>query len=157
LKQLRFLIRSATLRGSLRRDYPERPFLGVGAIIIEQQKVLLVRRANPPLQGEWSIPGGMVETGETTREAVVREVHEETGLEVKPVQLLEVFERILRDDDARVRYHYVLIDYLCHVAGGAASAGSDVTELCWAGAEELKELSVSPETCSLIRRALISS
>ena len=140
----------------MRRDYPERPFLGVGAIIIDEQRVLLVRRANPPLQGEWSIPGGMVETGETTREAVVREVKEETGLEIQPVQLLEVFERILRDDDSRVRYHYVLIDYLCRVSGGAASAGSDVTELCWAGADQLKELSVAPETSRVIQKALVS-
>jgi len=140
----------------LRRDYPERPLLGVGAIVIERQRVLLVRRANPPLQGQWSIPGGVVETGETTREAVVREVQEETGLEVKPVEFLEVFERILRDENSRVRYHYVLMDYLCQVIGGAARAGSDVTELCWASADQLKELSVSPETCSVLQKALIS-
>lgn len=127
----------------------------MGAIIIEQQKVLLVRRANPPLKGEWSIPGGMVESGETTREAVVREVREETGLEVKPLQLVEVFERILRDEDSRVRYHYVLVDYLCQVTGGAARAASDVTELCWAGADQLRELSVAPDTCNVIRKALV--
>jgi len=137
----------------MRRDYPDRPFLGVGAVIIDDSRVLLVRRSNPPLQGEWSIPGGLVETGETTREAVVREVLEETRLQVEAIGLVEVFERILRDTQSRVQYHYVLLDYRCGVVGGEAQAGSDVSEVRWAKLPELESLSVLPETCAVIRKA----
>ena len=115
-----------------------------------------MRRANPPLEGEWSIPGGLVETGETTKEAVIREVQEETGLEIKPVELVEVFERILRDQQSRVEYHYVLIDYLCEVVRGEAKPGSDVTEVCWAQGSQLKDFSVAPETLRVIQKALAS-
>lgn len=138
------------------REYPDRPLLGVGAIIVRDSRVLLVRRGNPPLQGEWSIPGGLVETGETTREAVVREIREETGLKIEPVSLVEVFERILRDTEAKVQYHFVLIDYLCRVVGGEANAGSDVTELRWAAAADLERFSVAADTCAVIRKALHS-
>jgi 8-oxo-dGTP diphosphatase len=141
----------------MRRDYPDRPFLGVGAVIIHDNRVLLVRRANPPLQGEWSIPGGLVETGETTRDAIVREVLEETGLQVEVTELVEVFERILRDEQSRVQYHYVLLDYQCRVRDGAAQAGSDVSELLWATMSELESFSVAPETCAVIRKAFDSA
>jgi mutator protein MutT len=129
----------------------------VGAIIVRHGSILLVRRANPPLQGQWSIPGGLVETGETTKEAVTREVREETGLEVQPEQLIEVFERILRDNESRVQYHFVLIDYLCRVVAGEGRAGSDVSELHWASCDELESLAVAPETCAVIRKATITS
>jgi mutator protein MutT len=140
----------------MRRDYPDRPFLGVGAIIFRDDKILLVRRLNPPLKGEWSIPGGLVETGETTQQAIVREVMEETALQVVPIKLVEVFERILHDEQSRVQYHYVLLDYLCRVDGGEAQAASDVTELRWLPAEELESLSVAPDTCAVIRKAISS-
>lgn len=136
------------------REYPDRPFLGVGAIIERGAHILLVRRANPPLAGEWSIPGGLVETGETITGAVIREVREETGLEVKPVKLVEVFERILRDKDSRVKYHFVLLDYLCHVLSGEARAASDVSEVRWVELRELQLYKVAPETCVVIRKAL---
>ena len=139
----------------MNRTYPDRPLLGVGAIILRDQRILLSRRANPPLQGEWSIPGGLVETGETTKEAIIREVREETSLEVEPVTLVEVFERILRDKESRVQYHFVLIDYLCRIISGEAKAGSDVTELRWAKCEELESLAVSSETCAVIRKAMV--
>ena len=126
----------------------------MGAIIVLDRRVLLVRRANPPLQGEWSIPGGLVETGETTKEAIVREVREETGLTVETLKMIEVFERILRDKDARVQYHFVLIDYLCRVISGEAHAASDVSELRWASLVELSSLAVAPETCAVIRKAM---
>ena len=126
----------------------------MGAIIVLDRRVLLVRRANPPLQGEWSIPGGLVETGETTKEAIVREVREETGLTVETLKMIEVFERILRDKDARVQYHFVLIDYLCRVISGEAHAASDVSELRWASLVELSSLAVAPETCAVIRKAI---
>jgi 8-oxo-dGTP diphosphatase len=136
------------------RRYPERPFLGVGAIVVQDGRVLLARRANPPLQGEWSIPGGLVETGETAAEATVREVREETGLEVRALRLVEVFERIVRDSAGRVEYHFVLLDYLCEVLSGEAAAGDDVTELRWVAAGELEQCSVAPGTCAVVRKAL---
>jgi mutator protein MutT len=138
----------------MRRDYPDRPLVGVGAIIIDDNRVLLARRANPPLQGEWSIPGGLVEIGETTRDAIIREVLEETALRVEVVTLVEVFERIVRNNQSRVQYHYVLLDYRCRVLGGQAQAGSDVSELRWATLDELELLSVAPESCAVIRKAL---
>jgi 8-oxo-dGTP diphosphatase len=138
------------------RDYPDRPLLGVGAIIVRDEQVLLVRRSNPPMQGEWSIPGGLVETGETTREAIIREVREETGLEIEVVKLAEVFERIVRDPDSRVQYHYVLIDYVCRPTTSEAHAGSDVSEVRWVNTDRLEKLAVAPETCEVIRKALIS-
>jgi len=96
----------------MKREFPEIPLVGVGAIIIEASRVLLVKRAHPPLQAQWSIPGGVLEIGEMIREAAVREAREETGLVVEPEDLLGVYDRILRDIDERVQYHYVLIDFL---------------------------------------------
>ncbi len=139
---------------TIHRDYPDRPLLGVGAIIAQDGNVLLVRRTNPPLQGQWSIPGGLVEIGETTKEAAIREVQEETGLQIEPVHLVEVFERILRDQEKCVQYHYVLMDYLCRVLSGKATPGSDVSEVCWARFDELESLSVGPETCAVVRKAI---
>lgn len=141
----------------MRRDYPDRPLLGVGAVIIRDHRVLLVRRAKPPLQGEWSIPGGLVETGETTRDAIVREVLEETGLHVEVAELVEVFERVVRDHQSRVQYHYVLLDYRCRVFRGEAQAGSDASEVRWSKTDDLESLSVAPETCAVIRKALGST
>jgi mutator protein MutT len=126
----------------------------VGAIIMQDERILLVRRSNPPLQGEWSIPGGVVETGETTKEAIVREVREETGLEIEVVRLAEVFERIVRDRESRVQYHFVLIDYLCQVIAGEAHAASDVSEVRWVRTDELEKFAVAPETCEVIRRTV---
>jgi len=139
---------------TIKRDYPDRPLLGVGAIIVQNDRILLVRRANAPLQGEWSIPGGLVETGETIKEALIREVREETSLEIEPINLVEVFERILRDKEARVQYHFVLIDYLCRVVSGKAVASSDVSDLVWATTDELQMYSVPEETCRVIRKAI---
>ena len=138
----------------MHRDYPDRPLLGVGAIIVQNERILLARRANPPLQDEWSIPGGLVETGETIQEALVREAREETGLEIEPVKLVEVFERILRDKEARVQYHFVLINYLCRVVSGEAQASSDVSDVVWVAAHKLESYSVAEETCRVVRRAL---
>src|SRR5260221_2715525 len=107
----------------MKREFPEIPLVGVGAVIIEASRVLLVKRAHPPLQAEWSIPGGVLEVGELVREAAIREAREETGLTVEPGELLGVYDRILRDPDKRVPYHYVLIDFLCRrVAGELAAA-----------------------------------
>ena len=109
-----------------RRSYPARPIVGVGAVIVADGKVVLIRRRFEPLAGEWSLPGGAVDLGETLEAGVAREVLEETGLEVEVGPVIEVFDRITLDDERKVRYHYVLIDYLCRPIGGQLAHGSDV-------------------------------
>ncbi|MGA9800415.1 MAG: NUDIX domain-containing protein, partial [Terriglobales bacterium] len=104
----------------MKREYPESPLVGVGAIIIDQGRVLLVKRGHPPLAGEWSIPGGVLELGETLREAAIREAREETCLGVETADLLGVYDRVLRDDDGRTLYHFVLVDFLCRRVRGEA-------------------------------------
>src|SRR5450755_441889 len=104
------------------RSYPDRPFLGVGALIFDGDSILLVERGHEPLKGWWSLPGGILETGETLANGIRREVREETGLEVEPGAIVEVFERIMPDAEGRAQYHYVLIDYVCRVAGGGLQA-----------------------------------
>ncbi|MFH1115407.1 MAG: NUDIX hydrolase [Pseudomonadota bacterium] len=111
--------------------------MGVGALIVDNDRIVLVRRRNEPAQGEWSIPGGLVKLGETLERAVVREAREETGLDVEPKILVKLLERIFPDDRGRVRYHYILADYLCSVVGGSLIAGSDATDAVWAGRSEL--------------------
>jgi len=138
----------------MRRDYPERPLVGVGAVIVDRGRVVVVRRSTEPLQGEWSIPGGMLEVGETVREAAAREAREETGLEVETGEVLGVFDRILPDEQGKIRYHYVLIDLLCRRVGGELRAGSDAAEVRWLTAEELKTFAVAEPAAGLLRKAL---
>jgi len=134
----------------MKREYPETPLVGVGAIIIEQGRVALVRRGHPPLEGKWSIPGGVLEVGETLRKAVVREAQEETGLTIEPGELLGVFERVLPDEQGRFRYHYVLIDFLCHRVSGELLAGDDADEVGWFRQSELTRLQLARETEEVI-------
>jgi ADP-ribose pyrophosphatase YjhB (NUDIX family) len=108
------------------RAYPGRPLLGVGGVVLVDNQVVLIRRRNPPLAGRWSLPGGVVEAGESVQAAVAREVLEETGLTVRVRDLVEVVEHIDHDQDGRVRHHYVILDYLCDVTGGTLRAGGDV-------------------------------
>lgn len=122
------------------REYPERPIAGVGAVILDAGRVLLVRRGHAPMKGEWSLPGGALEVGETLAEGVKREVLEETGLEVEPLAMVDVVDRIARDEAGRVQFHYVLVDYLCRVTGGAAACASDAVGLRWAAMDELDEV-----------------
>jgi 8-oxo-dGTP diphosphatase len=144
----------------VRREYPEAPIVGVGAVVIDGTKVLLVRRGNEPLKGEWSLPGGAVELGETLQQGVVREVLEETGLVVVPAGIVEVLDRITQDEvlqdgaSGRVRYHYVLVDFVCHVTGGALREGSDADEVRWVAREELGEYHLAPITVRVIEKAL---
>jgi 8-oxo-dGTP diphosphatase len=134
----------------IKREYPEAPLVGVGAIIIERGHVLLVKRGHPPLAGEWSIPGGVLEIGETLREAAVREAHEETGLIVEPKLLLGVYDRLLRDSNDRTLYHYVLIDFLCHRKDGELHAAGDAEEVRWFAPEEIGQLNLAQDTAEVI-------
>ena len=136
----------------MNREFPELPLVGVGAIIIENDRVLLVKRAHPPIQGQWSIPGGVLEVGEMVREAAIREAREETGLVVEPGELLGVYDRILRDPEKRVQYHYVLIDFLCRATGGQLQAASDAAEVRWFTREELPALHLAEDTHDVIQR-----
>lgn len=134
------------------REYPEHPLIGVGAIIIDADRVLLVKRAHPPIQGQWSIPGGVLEVGEMVREAAIRETREETGLIVEPGELLGVYDRILRDPEKRVQYHYVLIDFLCRATGGQLQAATDAAEVKWFKREELQALNLAEDTQEVIQK-----
>jgi 8-oxo-dGTP diphosphatase len=136
------------------RRYPEHPLLGIGAIIFEDQdRILMVERAGNPLKGYWSLPGGLVETGETLETAVKREILEETGLQVEPQQMFELFERIMRDAQGQAEYHYVLLDYLCKVVGGTLQAGDDVSRAEWVRREDLPSLLITEGTLDVIERA----
>jgi ADP-ribose pyrophosphatase YjhB (NUDIX family) len=133
------------------REYPERPIVGVGAVIFQDERVLLVQRGHAPMQGEWSLPGGALEVGETLEEGVRREVLEETGLAVEPITSVEVFDRIARDDAGRVQFHYVLVDYLCRITGGSAACASDAVDLRWAARDDLD--TIAPFTREVILKA----
>ena len=137
-----------------RRRYPKRPILGVGAIILKRDRVLLVERAKSPLKGYWSLPGGVLETGEQLQEGIRREVLEETGLVVEPLRVVTIFERIMRDGEGKPEYHYVLIDYLCRPIGGVLQAGSDVSEVALASLSGLGEFRLRPEAIALVTRGL---
>jgi 8-oxo-dGTP diphosphatase len=136
----------------MQREFPEVPLVGVGAIIIEDSHVLLVKRAHPPLQAEWSIPGGVLEVGELVREAAIREAREETGLTVEPSDLLGVYDRILRNPEQRVQYHYVLIDFLCRRVAGDLSAASDAADVRWFVREDLPALKLAEDTLAVIHK-----
>jgi 8-oxo-dGTP diphosphatase len=135
------------------REYPDRPMVGIGGVVISNGRALLVRRGRAPLEGQWSIPGGVLEVGETLVDGVRRELLEETGIEVRVGELLEVFERINVDADGRPRYHFVVLDYLCEALRGEARAGSDVTDVAWAAPAELGKYSVSETATRVILKA----
>lgn len=136
------------------REYPDRPLVGAGAVIIVDGRVALVRRGAQPRKGEWSIPGGLVDLGETLRQAAEREALEETGLVVTAAEVLEVFESLERDGQGRVLYHYVVVDFDCRYVSGELRAGGDATQVCWARAEELASLGVSEVATKVILKAL---
>jgi len=133
------------------RDYPTRPLVGVGAVIWRDDKVLLVRRGKPPKDGEWSLPGGAQELGETILQALTREVQEETGLTIKVVALIDVIDAIIPDKDGDIRNHYTLIDFAARWVGGDARPGDDVTAVRWATLEELSDYGLWQETSRVIR------
>lgn len=149
-----------------KREYPESPLVGVGGVVIADERVLLVRRASEPMRGEWSIPGGLLEIGETIAEGVARELREETGLAVRVLELVEALDRIFYDGpaDARAahdspaqprpapRYHFVILDYFCEVIGGELMAGGDASEAAFAAEGELATYRLSPVTVNVIRK-----
>jgi len=134
------------------RRYPKRPVLGVGALIFNRDNILLVERGKEPLKGYWSLPGGMLETGETLEQGVIREVHEETGLDVKPLKVLEIFERIIRDTQGAPEYHYVLIDYICRVTGGSLRAADDASRAAWVPRRLLSTYEITTGTLPVIEK-----
>src|SRR6478752_2084343 len=134
----------------MQREYPQQPLVGVGAIIVEDSRVLLIKRGKAPLLGEWSIPGGMLELGETLRQGAEREAIEETGLVVRVTELLGVFDRIVPDENKRTLYHYVLIDFLCERISGELQAAGDASDARWYSEDEVKRLKLPDETQTII-------
>jgi 8-oxo-dGTP diphosphatase len=152
------------------REFPELPIVGVGAVVIEGNRVVLIRRGQEPLKGEWSIPGGALELGETLEEGVCREVAEETGLTVEVVEIVEVLEKIVFDENSlhvnggeaienshrRVRFHYVLIDFLCKAVSGVLAEASDADDAGWIEHDELNSHDIyrlAPATIAVIEKA----
>jgi 8-oxo-dGTP diphosphatase len=145
-----------------KREYPEQPLVGVGGVVIDNERALLIRRGGPPLEGHWSIPGGMLELGETLAQGVARELVEETGLEVNVLEIIEVLERIYPappgadgtpGDAARPQYHFVILDYLCEARGGTLCAGSDAREFAWAREDELVKFDLTALATRVLRKA----
>ena len=140
------------------RQYPSRPIAGIGAVILtDDRRIVLVRRTREPLAGQWSLPGGTLELGETLEAGTAREVLEETGLVVDVGPVVEVFDRILVDDENRVRYHFVLIDYLCRPRGGTLAAGSDVVDVVTADPADLGRYLMADKAHDVIARAMMST
>ena len=138
------------------RRYPSRPLLGVGAVVFDNARVLLVKRKHEPLAGQWSLPGGMLELGESLEAAVAREIAEETGLHVTVGPVVDVFDRILLDETGQVRFHFVLVDYICRVRGGTLVAGSDVSDVVWADPQALDEYRMAEKPKTVIKKAIES-
>jgi 8-oxo-dGTP diphosphatase len=139
----------------MKRDYPDRPIIGVGAVIVSCDRALLVRRATEPLKGEWSVPGGALELGENLRDGAAREALEETGLQVEVAEVLDVFDSIFTDDDGRTQYHYVLIDFLCRPQPGEAIPGSDVSEVLWVTESDVAGLKLRDSIVQVVRKGLL--
>jgi ADP-ribose pyrophosphatase YjhB (NUDIX family) len=142
------------------REYPSSPVVGVGGVVIEDGRALLIRRGSEPLLGQWSIPGGMLELGESLQAGVARELLEETGLHVRVLDLIEVFDRIYAQEptpetpaNQRPRFHYVIVDYLCERISGEARAGSDVTDVAFAREDELEQYQLTETATRVLRRA----
>jgi 8-oxo-dGTP diphosphatase len=138
------------------RRHPDRPIVAVGAVILDGDRVLLIRRGQEPLKGQWSLPGGAVEIGETLHAALAREVREETCLDVAVGAVVEVLDSIRRDAEGRAEYHYIIVDYVCRLSGGAAGAaacGSDAAEVCWADVADLDRYHLTPAAAAVIRKA----
>ncbi len=137
----------------MKRKYPKQPIVGVGGILFLEEQILLVKRGREPARGQWSIPGGAVDTGETLTQAVIREMEEETGIQAEPMALVKILDRIFRDGQGRVTYHYVLVDFLCRHIGGAVRAGSDALDARFIPISDLASLDIIPVTRGVIYEA----
>lgn len=135
------------------RQYPERPVIAVGGVVISEGRALLIRRGQAPLEGRWSIPGGILELGETIADGIARELFEETGVRAGALDLIEVYEKVLRDAGDRAQYHFVILDYLCELEEGTPHPGSDVTEVAWVREEELKQFQLTGAATRVVRKA----
>ena len=135
------------------RPYPDRPVVGVGAVVLDDDRVLLIKRGHAPLKGQWSLPGGGVETGETLEDAIAREVLEETGVTIDVGPIVEVLDRISRDVDGRVEHHFVLIDFVARPIGGLLRSASDADDAAWVPLPELPKYDVAAVTLSVIQKA----
>ncbi len=133
-------------------EYPDKPRLAIGGVVVQDDRILLVRRGKPPAFGEWAIPGGSVELGETLEQAVERELLEETGLTVRAGEICHVFEAVKRDEDGRVRFHYVIIDLMAEYVSGEPFPASDATEAAWLPLSELQDLGINASTLQLLRK-----
>ena len=136
------------------REYPAHPAVGVGAVIVRDGRALIVRRAHEPRKGEWSVPGGLLHLGESLADAVRREVREETGLDVDLGPIIETFDRIHRDDEGRIRYHFVIVDFVCWAGNGDAVAGSDAEAVAWVTADEIDTYGVNSHAKAVILKGL---
>jgi len=137
----------------MRREYPERPIVGIGAIVLKGDSVLLIRRGKPPRAGGWSLPGGAQKVGELAAEAALREVHEETGIEAEVLGLVDVVDSVTRDQEGLIQYHYTLVDYACRWTGGEPTAGGDAAEARWVPLADLEDLGLWSETLRVIHLA----
>jgi ADP-ribose pyrophosphatase YjhB (NUDIX family) len=135
------------------REYPSVPRVGVGAVVLDAGRVLLVRRGKAPLAGKWSLPGGLLELGETTAEAARREVAEECGLRIRVGEVAGILDRVVRDAEGRIRYHWVLVDYVAVVESGTLCAASDADEAQWVEVDEVERLDTTDGLLDMIRRA----
>ena len=138
----------------MKREYPEAPRVGVGAVVLNEGRVLLVRRGGQPSSGKWSLPGGLVELGETTREAIRREVAEECGLDIRVGEVAGILDRVVRDAQGRIRYHWVLVDYVAYLESGTLCAASDADEAQWVEMDEVERLDTTDGLIDMIRRAV---
>jgi ADP-ribose pyrophosphatase YjhB (NUDIX family) len=135
------------------REYPSRPFVGVGVVVLKDDTVLLIRRGKPPRVGEWSLPGGSQHAGETVRETAAREVREETGVTIRDPRFVEVIDAIIPDDEGRTRYHYTLIDFAAEWAAGEPVPDDDASHAEWIPLSRLEELEMWEKTIDIIRKA----
>jgi ADP-ribose pyrophosphatase YjhB (NUDIX family) len=136
------------------REYPAQPVVGVGAVVVREDRALIVRRAHEPRKGEWSLPGGLLHLGESLADAARREVKEETGLDVELGPIIETFDRVHRDADGRIRYHFVIVDFVCWSERGEAAAGSDAEDVAWVTADSIDGYGVNAHAKAVILRGL---
>ena len=136
------------------REYPEHPVVGVGAVVVRDGKALVVKRAHEPRKGEWSLPGGLLELGESLQDAVRREIKEETSLDIDVGPIIETFDRVHRDDHGKIRYHFVIVDFLCWANGGDAAPGSDADGVAWVTPAEIDDYGINAHAKAVILRGL---